>query len=270
MGLSGVGKTTLARKLPSNEWFHYSVDYRIWTHYLGDELSDYLKTLAMSHPVLKRLLNADAITVEPRVSFDNLLATYVFMGMLGSPEEGGLTRQEFAFRMAKHAEAERMAMHDTEKFIQRARELYGYPHFFADLSGSLCEIVNPNDPADKVMTDLSKHVNQIVYIRATDEHVAELIRRNTSCPKPIYYRPEFLKKELPGLLEQFGAKDVEEIPPKDVGAYLYPRLVHERISRYEAIAKHYATTIDMDEVRTITGAGDLLARLVLSSQGRGT
>jgi GTPase SAR1 family protein len=31
LGMSGVGKTTLAYKLPASKWFHYSGDYRIGT-----------------------------------------------------------------------------------------------------------------------------------------------------------------------------------------------------------------------------------------------
>ncbi|HEY5700686.1 MAG TPA: ATPase, partial [Gammaproteobacteria bacterium] len=34
LGMSGVGKTTLANRLPKKEWFHYSGDYRIGTKYL--------------------------------------------------------------------------------------------------------------------------------------------------------------------------------------------------------------------------------------------
>ena len=34
LGMSGVGKTTLANKLPKQNWFHYSGDYRIGTKYL--------------------------------------------------------------------------------------------------------------------------------------------------------------------------------------------------------------------------------------------
>ncbi len=39
LGISGIGKTTLANKLPKTEWFHYSADYRIGTKYLEESQS---------------------------------------------------------------------------------------------------------------------------------------------------------------------------------------------------------------------------------------
>ena len=40
LGMSGVGKTTLANKLPKTNWFHYSGDYRIGTKYLEEPILD--------------------------------------------------------------------------------------------------------------------------------------------------------------------------------------------------------------------------------------
>lgn len=260
MGLSGVGKTTFGRCLPSEQWFHYSVDYRIWTHYLGDELNDYLKKLAMDHPVLRDMLRHDAISIEHRVHFDNLLATSLYMGMLGDPAENGSSLAEFTARMAQHAEAERAAMQDIPRFIDRATELYQYPHFLADLSGSLCEIVNPDDPEDALLQMLDEST-VIVYIRATEAHQELLIERNCSDPKPIYYRPDFIERELPGLLEAHGASDVSAISPKSVGAYLYPRLLAHRVARYEAIAAQYGLTLSMAEAAEIHSEADLLRLL---------
>ncbi len=265
MGLSGVGKTTLARKLPSDKWFHYSVDYRIWTHYLGDELSDYLKLLARTHPVLKDLLRTDAISVEPRVHFDNLRVTSVFMGMLGSLKEHGLNEREFARRMSLHADAEKLAVQDIVEFKQRAWKLYRYPHFIADLSGSLCEVVEPENSHDDTLSFLSKHCT-LIYIRATDEHKLELIRRAQADPKPIYYRQDFLNETLPGLLKEYGVTKVTDLSPKVVGAHLYDKLISHRVERYEAIAKRHAVVLEMDEVKAIDGEQSLV-ELIRRKQG---
>lgn len=265
MGLSGVGKTRLSRQLSMTQWFHYSVDYRTWTHYLSDELNDYLKKLAMSHPLLQDMLKRDAITVEHRVHFDILLATSLYMGMLGNPAQYGSTLDEFTGRMARHAAAEIAATLDIPAFIERAQNLYGYPHFLADLSGSLCEVVEPDDPEDKVLRMLDSTVT-LIYIHATEAHEKVLIERNIADPKPIYYRPDFIAEELPGLLAQHGAADITAIAPKDVGAYLYPRLLAHRVQRYEKIAERHAITLTMEEAAAIHSQEDLLAKLTATIQ----
>ena len=43
LGMSGVGKTWLANKLPKTDWFHYSGDYRIGTKYLSEAILDNVK-----------------------------------------------------------------------------------------------------------------------------------------------------------------------------------------------------------------------------------
>jgi len=50
LGMSGVGKTTLSSLLPSDQWFHYSGDYRIGTRYLNEAILDQVKSIAMEHP----------------------------------------------------------------------------------------------------------------------------------------------------------------------------------------------------------------------------
>lgn len=247
VGLSGVGKSTAARLLSPDDWFTYSVDYRIWTHYLGDQLNDYLKSLTMSHPILGDLLRRDAITVEHRVGFDNLLATSAFMGMLGNPKRGGSTTTEFGLRMADHARAEVQAMLDIPNFIRRAEKLYGYSNFLVDATGSACEVIEPensDDPALKVLEDTCV----VVYIEATTVHQQELIRRAAIYPKPIYYRPDFIKANLPILLSQQNVSHVEDLDPKVVSRYLYPKLLDHRAQRYSTIAGRIGYTISMADV----------------------
>ncbi len=257
MGLSGVGKTTASRMMPSDEWFHYSVDYRIWTHHLSDQLNDYLKTLASNEPRLKELLNKDAISVEHRLHFDNLFATSVYMGMLGDPKMDGTNLSDFIERMEEYAHGEINAMLDVPYFIERAKRLYNYPHFLIDASGSLCEIVELDDPNDPVLKMIDENCI-VVYIEATKEHEQELIHRATIDPKPIYYRPDFIGKILPGLYKEFGVDDVEQIDPRKVGSFIYPKLLYHRIPRYKTIADRYGYTIPMKEFMQINTAYDFL------------
>jgi hypothetical protein len=263
IGLSGVGKSTAARLLPPDDWFTYSVDYRIWTHYLGDQLNDYLKMLTMSHPILGELLRRDAITVEHRVGFDNLLATSAFMGMLGNPDQGGSTIAEFEQRMADHARAEVQAMQDIPAFISRAERLYGYSNFLIDATGSACEVIEPDDPEDPSLNVLGENC-VVVYIAATAAHRQELIRRAAVYPKPIYYRPDFIAANLPGLLVEHHARRVEDLDPAVVGRYLYPRLLDHRTQRYGAIAERIGYTVSMTDVLGCT-TGQSILELVASA-----
>jgi len=60
-GMSGLGKTYLATMLrETGDWFHYSVDYRIGTRYMGEYIADNFKREAMKVPFLRELLMSDA------------------------------------------------------------------------------------------------------------------------------------------------------------------------------------------------------------------
>ena len=56
-GMSGLGKTYLSNLLrKEGDWFHYSIDYRIGTRYMGDHIVDNVKSEAMKNPFLANLL----------------------------------------------------------------------------------------------------------------------------------------------------------------------------------------------------------------------
>jgi GTPase SAR1 family protein len=63
LGMSGVGKTTLAARLPHSKWFHYSGDYRIGTKYLSEPILDNIKRQAMQVGFLRDLLRSDSIYI---------------------------------------------------------------------------------------------------------------------------------------------------------------------------------------------------------------
>lgn len=58
----------------------------------------------------------------------------------------------------------------------------------SDSGGSLCEVVDVNDPHDAVLQCLSQHT-MLVYIRGTADHARMLVERFRKHPKPMYYNP---------------------------------------------------------------------------------
>jgi hypothetical protein len=140
LGMSGVGKTTLAYKLPKSVWFHYSGDYRIGTKYLAEPILDNIKRQAMQVGFLRDLLRSDSIYIASNITVHNLEPVATFLGKIGRPDLGGLPVHEFKKRQKLHREAEIGAMRDVAAFIDKAQEIYGYDHFINDAGGSIVEL----------------------------------------------------------------------------------------------------------------------------------
>ena len=122
LGMSGVGKTTLANKLPRARWFHYSGDYRIGTRYLGEAIHDDLYLAAMQLPKLATLLKSDSIYIRSNISMNNLAPLSAWIGTLGDPSQGGHDQAEFSRRQALHEQAEAAALEQGEKIAQMQEE----------------------------------------------------------------------------------------------------------------------------------------------------
>ena len=256
LGMSGVGKTRLANLLRTDDWFHYSVDYRIGTRYLDEAILDNIKTQAMQVPFLRELLRSDSIYISNNITVDNLKPLSTFLGMLGNPDLGGLALVEFKRRQALHLQAEIAAMRDVKDFAEKARTIYGYDHFLNDASGSFCEI----DDAS-VMTSVAEHT-VMIYIKASAEDEAFLIERAALNPKPLYYREAFLDSQLTEYCREKNLAYTTQIDPADFIRWVFPRLFRARVPRYEAIAHQYGYVIparvafevkNADEFMTLIG-----------------
>jgi len=261
LGMSGVGKTSVARLLRHRDWFHYSWDYRIGTRYLDEAILDNIKRQAMQVPFLRELLRSDSIYIANNITVDNLTPVSSFLGKLGDPEKGGLGLKEFKRRQAMHREAEIAAMRDVPAFIRKAREIYGYRHFVNDAGGSLCELDDP-----EVLDILDRHT-LIVYIRATAEDEQELIRRAEAEPKPLYYREAFLDEQLAVYMQQRGLDYVALIDPDDFVRWVFPRLFYARIPRYEAIARRHGCTVTTRELEGVRDEPDFLELVASKLEG---
>jgi len=253
LGMSGVGKTYLSTLLRRHDWFHYSGDYRIGTRYMGEPILDLIKQQAMQVPFLRKLLRRDWINIHNNIKVDDLGPVLGFVGKPGNPELGGVPLGQFKQRQKLYRDGEVAAMYDIPEFIRKAQEIYGYRHFVNDVGGSLCELEEPG-----VMELLIKHT-LILYIQVTTaEEEQELIERAQADPKPLYFRPLFLESQLEEYLAQNGLSYAAEMVPDDFIRWVFPRLFHSRVPRYQAIAGPHGYTVTSKEVTAVRDEADFL------------
>lgn len=261
-GMSGLGKTHVSNLLrAAGDWFHYSIDYRIGTRYMGEFISDNFKREAMKVPLLRELLMTDSVYITSNITFNNLAPLSTYLGKPGDPAKGGLPFAEYRRRQDQHRAAEIAALLDTPRFIDRAQELYGYPNFVCDSGGSICEVVDPANPADPVLTALSGAA-LLIWIKGNEAHTAELIRRFDRAPKPMYYQPAFLTEAWETYL---GEKRVTEakVDPDDFVRWTYARALAHRQPIYAAMADKWGVTVTAEDVAGIdspAGFETLIAR----------
>jgi len=252
LGMSGVGKTHISSMLRNHDWFHYSGDYRIGTRYLDEAILDMIKAKAMEVPFLQELLRNDWIYIRNNIKVSDLGPVLSFVGKLGDPERGGVELDDFQRRQAMYRDAEIAAMHDVPNFIDKAKAIYGYKHFVNDVGGSLCELDEPG-----VIESLEENT-LILYIKVTNEEEEQkLINRAQTAPKPLYYRPEFLLEQLGVYLEETGLQYAAQMDPDEFTRWVFPRLFHSRIPRYEEIAKR-GYTVTSQEVAAVRNEQDFL------------
>jgi len=254
-GMSGLGKTRMAGLLrETGEWFHYSVDYRIGTRYMNEHIADNFKRAAMQVPILRELLMSDSIRITSNLGFDNLAPLSTYMGKPGDPARGGIPFAEYQRRQDQHRAAEVAAMLDTVHFLDRARGIYGYPHFLCDTSGSLCEVVDPADPRDPVLSAISRHL-LLVQIQGSEKDTEELARRFDRAPKPMYYPADFLARSWAGYIAQMGI-EATDVDPDNFIRWGFRQLCTHRVPRYAAIAANWGITVQASDVAMVLTPGD--------------
>ncbi|PPB81240.1 hypothetical protein LV82_01286 [Albidovulum inexpectatum] len=267
-GMSGLGKTHVSNLLRrEGAWFHYSVDYRIGTRYMGEHIADNFKREAMKVPLLRELLMSDSVHISSNITFDNLAPLSTYLGKPGDPAKGGLPFDEYLKRQEQHRTAEIAALLDTEHFAQRALEIYGYADFVCDSGGSICEVVDPEDPQDSVLTALSRAA-LMVWIKGSEAHTEELIRRFDRAPKPMYYRPDFLHAAWAEYRREKGVAE-DRVDPDDFVRWTYARALAHRQPLYAAMARNWGVTVAAEDVARIASPQDfvnLIARAIDDAQ----
>lgn len=253
-GMSGLGKTHLSNMLrDAGDWFHYSIDYRIGTRYMGEHIADNAKREAMKVPFLRDLLLSDSIYIGSNITFNNLAPLSTYLGKPGNPDLGGVPFEEYMRRQDQHRTAEIAALLDTPHFVTRAHDLYGYDHFVCDTGGSICEVVDPANPDDPILKALSQNT-LMVWIKGSDDHAAELARRFDKAPKPMYYQPQFLKARWTEYLETNGLNE-HQVDPDTFVRWTYAAALAHRQPLYQGMA-NWGVTVTAQEVAAVKTASD--------------
>jgi hypothetical protein len=249
-GMSGLGKTHASNMLrASGDWFHYSIDYRIGTRYMGEFIEDSFKREAMGNAFLRDLLMSDSIKIKSNITFDNLAPLSTYLGRPGRVQDGGLAIEEYRRRQQQHHRAEVEALLDTPYFIDRARDIYGYEHFVCDSGGSICEVVDPADPNDPVLSCLAECA-LMVWIEGSDAHTDELIKRFDRAPKPMCYQASFLDTKWDSYLAEKQVTD-QEVDPNDFVRWAYAQAMAHRQPIYRSMSK-WGVKVTADEVAAAT------------------
>lgn len=252
LGMSGVGKTAFAQKLPRVNWFHYSGDYRIATRYLDEPILDEVKRAAMQNSCLKHLLQTDSIYIRNNFTFEHQFSMSSFLGKIGDPGKGGLSIHEYKRRQAIFRDAETHAMRDVEVFMGKSREIYGYPHFVNDAGGSVCSLT------DAECWERLSQISVVVYLHADEslEHI--LIDRAAAKPKPLCYEGEFLDQHLQQYLQDHSMQSPDEIDPDEFVRWVFPLLIDYRRPQYERIANKYGYVIEAEKIWELRDETDIM------------
>jgi len=249
-GMSGVGKTMVASQLRRSGWFHYSVDYRIGTRYMGEHIVDNFKQRAMNDPLLAELLRSDSIYIGSNITFHNLSPLSSYLGKPGNPDKGGMDFDEYKRRQSQHRIAEIAAMRDTAYFIHRASQIYGYDNFIADTSGSFCEVVDVNNDNDRVLSAVSQNT-ALLYIRGTHDDEERLINNFIKAPKPMYYSPDMLDGAWADYKNENGIFADHDVDPDAFAIWGFAALLRHRLPTYQAIADRYGYVVEARDFETI-------------------
>jgi hypothetical protein len=257
LGMSGLGKTRLSNMLQSTfNWFHYSVDYRIGTRYLDEFIVDNFKQEAMKNAFLRELLLSDSIYISSNLNFNNLSPLSTYLGKPGKETLGGINFEKYKERQKQHREAEILSILDTNKFIEKSNDIYGYQNFVCDTSGSICEVVNPEDPNDPLLSHLAEDT-LIILIKGSRKHKEQLIKRFEKDPKPIYYNEDFLNKKWSNFKDEFKVSNSNVDPDKFI-LYCFKELLDYRTPIYNSIAKNWGITIDADDISKVKNENDFI------------
>lgn len=167
-----------------------------------------------------------------------------FLGKLGNPAKGGLDPAEFRRRQQLYMDGEMQSLRAATQALQNtARD------FVIDSTGSLCEVED-----ETLLADLGGRT-LFVYIQASTDEEAEILRRAEEFPKPLYFPPAFLDAHLKRYIEEQDLFGVQDVTPDAFSRWVFPHLFHARLPKYERLARMYGVTVPSSALRDVVDEG---------------
>ena len=115
-------------------------------------------------------------------------------------------------------------------------------------------MVDPEDAADPVLTAMSA-ATLMVWIKGSDAHTAQLVRRFDQAPKPMYYQPDFLAAAWADYRAETGLAE-DRVDPDAFVRWTYARALAHRQPRYAAMARNWGVTVTAEEVAAVATPAD--------------
>jgi hypothetical protein len=242
LGMSGLGKTFISRNLfKSDNWSHYSVDYEIG----------------------KLLFKNEHENLFENFDIDNLTNLSNFLGKPGSSSKGGIPFSDYVSRQRLHRDAEKKATLNACSLIEKSPDL---SKMVCDTSGSICELVNPSDKEDILLTSLSRNF-LIICLEAPETIYQVLIDRFLARPKPMYYEENFLHSLWQTF--KFGSTDTEDkINPDDFMIFGFKALIERRKAIFDMISKNWGITLNFEHLRKVKTGADLIEAIQLKIKSK--
>ena len=232
IGMSGLWKTFISQRLAEKDsWSHYSIDYEIGKLLFKDQY--------------KNLLDGFEI--------DNLTNLSKFLGKPGSPSLGGISFSEYLTRQKLHRDAEIKATLNACQLVEKSPAL---SHIVCDTSGSICELVDPSDKNDRILTSLSKNF-VIICLEAPDSMYQVLINRFLAKPKPMYYEETFLHSLWENFKDHTSNVN-DKINPDEFMIYGFKALIKRRKEIFDTISKNWGISLNFEQISKIKSGADFI------------
>ena len=255
LGMSGVGKTTLAYKLPALEVVSLidGATIEFGTKYLDEPILDNIKRQAMKVDFLV-LFPAQRLDLHRKQHHRaqlELVATFLGPRLTRPAVEWGPSRSsKNATSCTATPRLPRCAT--SSRSSSKRRRSTATITSSTTAGGSLVELED-----ERTITDARRTTRSSSISSRTRKPERALVQRAIDDPKPLYYQESFLHASSPNTSPRPESTRPEEIVPDDFVRWIFPALVAHRRPRYEALAEKHGYTLHARLAEGIRGRARL-------------